>query len=189
MSVGILVLAAGKAARFGADKREALLPDGRTVLETTLANCRASGMPVLVCVGQGDELLPRRPFGRNIAWLQCHRAGEGMGGTLAEAVGQIPGWQGALVALADMPWITPASFRAVAGQLAQDCMVVPVYRGRRGHPVGFGSDFFPALAALGGDAGARQLLDANPDRVRELPLADAGIHRDIDRPSDLAAPV
>jgi molybdenum cofactor cytidylyltransferase len=54
--------------------------------------------------------------------------------------------------------------------------------------VGFGSDFFSALAALGGDAGARRVLDAHPDRVRELPLADAGIHRDIDRPADLLAP-
>jgi molybdenum cofactor cytidylyltransferase len=86
-----------------------------------------------------------------------------------------------------MPWVTPASFLAVAEQVAKDCIAVPVYEGRRGHPVGFGSDFFSALASLGGDAGARQVLDAHPDRVRELPLADAGIHRDIDRPADLLA--
>jgi hypothetical protein len=32
------------------------------------------------------------------------------------------------------------------------------------------------------------LLDAHPEQVRELALADAGIHRDIDLPADLVAP-
>jgi molybdenum cofactor cytidylyltransferase len=187
VNIGILVLAAGRAARFGADKRQALLPDGRTVLGATLANARASGLPLLVCVGSGDDALARHLLGRDIPCLRCSRAAEGMGGTLAEGVGRLPGWEGALVALADMPWIAPASFQAVAERVAKDCIVVPLCAGRRGHPVGFGSDFFSALAALGGDQGARQLLDAHPDRVRELPLTDEGIHRDIDLPSDLVA--
>ena len=187
MKVGILVLAAGRAARFGADKRQALLSDGRTVLETTLANVHASGLPLLVCVGQGDDALARHLLAGDIACIRCSRAAEGMGATLAQGVCHLDGWEGALVALGDMPWVAPASFLAVAEQVAKDCISVPVYEGRRGHPVGFGSDFFSALAALGGDAGARQVLDAHPDRVRELPLADAGIHRDIDRPADLLA--
>lgn len=188
MNVGILVLAAGRAARFGADKRQALLPDGRTVLATTLANAQASGLPLLVCVGEGDDALARQLLASDIACIGCSRAAEGMGGTLAQAVCHLASWEGALVALGDMPWVAPASFQAVAEQIAKDCIAVPVYQGRRGHPVGFGSDFFSALAALGGDAGARQVLDAHPGRVRELPLADAGIHRDIDRPADLLAP-
>jgi molybdenum cofactor cytidylyltransferase len=186
VNVGIVLLAAGRAVRFGADKRRALLPDGRTVLETTVANARASGLPLLVCVGSRDDALLPGLLGSDTALLRCSRAGEGMGGTLAQAANQIPGWEGALVALADMPWIVPASFRSVAEALAKDCIVVPSYRGRRGHPVGFGSDFFAALGALGGDAGARQLLDEHPERVRELALADPGIYRDIDLPSDLA---
>jgi len=187
VNVGILLLAAGKAERFGADKRQALLPDGRTVLETTLANARASGLPLLVCVGEGDDALARHLHRSDIPCRRCSRAAEGMGGTLAEGVCHLPGWEGVLVALADMPWIAPASFLAVAEMVAKDCIVVPLCDGRRGHPVGFGRDFFSGLAALGGDAGARRLLDAHPDRVRELPLADAGIHRDVDFPSDLGS--
>ena len=64
--------------------------------------------------------------------------------------------------------------------------MVPVCKGRRGHPVGFGGDFFADLAALGADEGARQLLTRYCDRVVELSLADVGIHRDIDLPVDLS---
>ena len=42
MTAGILVLAAGRSVRFGADKRLATLPDGQCVIEATLANVRAS---------------------------------------------------------------------------------------------------------------------------------------------------
>jgi len=185
MKTGILLLAAGRAERFGADKRFARMSDGRSVLDATLANARATGLPLLVCLGDADDQLMERLEGEGTACLCCYRAEEGMGGTLAEGVAHIPGWDAVLVALADMPWVAPGSFRAVAGRLAKNCIVVPVCRGMRGHPVGFGGDFFAPLTTLAADEGARQLLARCRDQVVELPLADDGIHRDIDLPEDL----
>lgn len=185
MTTGILLLAAGRAVRFGTDKRLAILPDGQSVIDAALVNIRASGLPLLVCVGEGDAELARRLEEQGVSCLRCSRASEGMGGTLAEGVSHIPGWDGVLVALADMPWIAPATYRAVAQRLATGSIIVPVCDGRRGHPVGFGRHFYRELAALGGDTGARQLLDTHAGRISELPLADTAIHRDIDVPEDL----
>ncbi len=187
MKTGILVLAAGKAARFGTDKRLATMSDGRRTLDVTLANARASGLPLSVCLRPGDDQLAQYLGARGFACLRCSRADEGMGATLAQGAANIRGWDAVLVALADMPWVAPASFRAVAAGLAKNCIVVPVCAGRRGHPVGFGSDFFRELASLGGDTGARVLLDRHPQRVRELSLEDAAIVRDIDVPADLTS--
>ncbi len=185
MTIGVLVLAAGRATRFGADKRHALLPDGRCVIDTTLANIRDSGLPFLVCLGEDDDEFIHRLDELKIQWLHCSRATEGMGGTLAEGVGHLPGWSGVLVALADMPWIAPTTYTAVAERLSASAIVVPVHEGKRGHPVGFGCEFYPALAALDGDSGARRLLDTYTARVAEVPVADAAIHWDIDVPGDL----
>jgi molybdenum cofactor cytidylyltransferase len=185
MTTGILVLAAGRAARFGADKRLATLPDGRCVIDTALANIRDSGLPFLVCLGEGDDELVHRLDELKISWRRCSRANEGMGGTLAEGIGHMPDWEGVLVALADMPWIAGATYRFIAEQLAAGNIVVPICDGRRGHPVGFGCEFYPELAALGGDSGARRLLDVHAARVTEVPVADAAIYRDIDVPADL----
>ncbi|HEY6130957.1 MAG TPA: nucleotidyltransferase family protein [Halioglobus sp.] len=186
MTAGILVLAAGRSVRFGADKRLAILPDGQCVIEATLANVRASDLPFLLCLGEGDEELVNRLEARDIPCQRCRRAGEGIGATLAEGVGHIPGWSGVLVALADMPWVGSTTYRAVANRLSASNIVVPVHDGRRGHPVGFGRAFYPELAALGGDAGARALLDVHAARVTAVKVADAAIHRDIDVPADLS---
>jgi molybdenum cofactor cytidylyltransferase len=51
--------------------------------------------------------------------------------------------------------------------------------------VGFGRDFLPALLQLGGDHGARHLVDGARDRVRSIPIDDPGILRDVDVPADL----
>lgn len=185
MTAGVLVLAAGRARRFGSDKRLARLPDGRLSVDALLDQLDTSGLPVLVCLGPQDgeivTLLDARGFRHQV----CERSGEGMGGTLAQGIMQVKSWNGVLVALADMPWIAGATYRAVADRLESGSICVPTFEGERGHPVGFGRKFFPELAMLGGDTGARSLLAKHPDKIREVPVEDAGIHRDIDTPADI----
>jgi molybdenum cofactor cytidylyltransferase len=185
MTVGVLVLAAGRATRFGADKRQALLRDGRRVLDATVENVAASGLQFLVCVDASDDELIHRLQAASIACQSCAQAGDGMGMTLAEGMSHVQHWRGMLVALADMPWIMPATYARVAKELSAERIVVPVYNGQRGHPVGFGHAFYPRLRALRGDAGARSVLTDNAQYVVEVMVPDPAIHRDIDRPEDL----
>lgn len=185
MTIGILVLAGGRANRFGSDKRLAKLPGGKTVIETTVDMTSASGLPVLVCLRQTDDSLADLLRQREVPFHHCQRAAEGMGGTLAEGVTQVASWDGLLVALADMPWVKPATFRTIADQVMPDTICIPTCSGKRGHPVGFGKDFFPELSGLSGDQGARELLSTHQDRVVEIELTDSSIHRDIDLPQDL----
>lgn len=64
-------------------------------------------------------------------------------------------------------------------------ITLPTFRGSSGHPVGFSSDYFDKLTALGGDAGARELLQQNKEAIIRVPVDDPGILRDIDRPADI----
>ncbi|NRF88788.1 NTP transferase domain-containing protein, partial [Burkholderia gladioli] len=93
------------------------------------------------------------------------------------------GW---LVALGDMPWVAPASIRAVARELAsgRNTIAAPHHQGRRGHPVAFAAVHRDALAALDGDTGARALLLAH--EVAEVEVDDPGVLRDVDTRDDLA---
>ena len=189
MNVGILILAAGRSTRFGTDKRLATLPEGRCVLDTMLGKVRASGLEFTVCLGVNDNHIADQLRQENVHCIQCGRADEGMGGTLAEASGHIPGWDGVIVALGDMPWIASDTYMKVAARLSPEIICVPSREGLRGHPVGFGSDFYSQLQSLGGDTGAKQLLKRFAKQVVELRINDAAIHRDIDTPADLKANV
>lgn len=186
MKCGILLLAAGRGRRFGADKRQALLPNGSTLLQQTLGELRGAGLPLRICLRPGDAI-PQGLFAPGEA-LFCPGAEQGMGVSLAQGVAQLPGdWDGVLVALADMPRIKPATVQAVAAALQPGGIVVPLYREQRGHPVALHRDWFAALRALQGDRGARALVDAAGSACRWLPVEDSGVVQDVDCPADLAA--
>lgn len=185
MRIGILALAAGRAERFGSDKRFARLGNGRGVLDQFLARAEASGLPVLLCLADHEIELAGKIRRERVQCVLCRRSVEGMGGTLAEGVTRIPGWDGALIALADMPWVEPATYRCLAQRLAPDRICVPTCLGERGHPVGFGRAYFDELSRLGGDSGARSVLARHPRAIEEVAVDDPAIRIDIDRPRDL----
>ena len=64
-----------------------------------------------------------------------------------------------------------------AGQPGTE-VLVPVYQGRRGHPMIFAAALFPALRAAPLDRGARAVVRSH--RVTELPVENPGILADID---------
>ena len=109
-----------------------------------------------------------------------------MGTSLAAGVSATPEAGGWLIALADMPWIRPATMRLLADRLRGGAsMVAPVCAGRRGHPVGFAARWGEQLKSLCGDEGARDLLAGHAGELELRSSVDAGVLRDIDHPGDL----
>jgi len=109
-----------------------------------------------------------------------------MGESLAAGVRAAPDAAGWLLALADMPFIAPGSHQAVVSCLqAGASLAAPQYAGRRGHPVGFAREWFPQLAALTGDQGAKGILENHRQELILCPVDDPGVIWDIDRPENL----
>lgn len=180
-----LVLAAGFARRFGRDKRWVRLAGGRVMIEQVLARIEAAGLPARVVLRADDESRVTFSWSVPLLTVATAEAERGLGATLAAAARQLGDDQGCLICLADMPFIQPDTYRRVAAALTAGHIAVPVFDGRRGHPVAFAAEFLPALRALDGDCGARALLEAQRERVVEVPVDDAGIHADIDTVADL----
>ena len=186
--VGILLLAAGRSRRFGSDKRRARLAHSdRTVLQMALDAVTGSGLPTRVCLRPDDSALAEALASQGIDALQCQRAHEGMGATLAEGVTRVTEWQGVIIALADMPRVLATTYRELARHSTQDAAIVPVYRGQRGNPVCFGASWYARLMQCAGQSGARHLLEAHPQGVSHLAVDDPGVLRDVDYPGDLGA--
>jgi molybdenum cofactor cytidylyltransferase len=183
--VGVL-LAAGEGRRFGADKRWQPLADGTPMVLASAIRLRAACPDVLAVLRPDDAALSEHLLALGCRVVVNPQAGAGLGSSLAAGVGASDDAAGWLVALADMPFIASASHRAVHDRLvAGASLVVPVYRGQRGHPVGFSRDWLAELSCLEGDVGARHILREHPDRLEILELDDPGILADVDRPDDL----
>jgi molybdenum cofactor cytidylyltransferase len=189
--VGIL-LAAGRGSRFDStgthNKLLARLPSGEPVAVASARTLLAVLPRVIAVVSpQGDEVAGLlRALGCEVT--VCADAGQGMAASLVHAVRQsLPSADGWLVALADMPFVQTSTIRSLSDALAAGAgIAAPVSGGRRGNPVGFGSQYLQALLALEGDQGARRILAAHP--VTHIEVADQGIFDDIDRLEDLSRP-
>lgn len=191
--VGIL-LAAGRGSRFDpAGARNKLLqalPGGEPVAVASARALLAAVPRVVAVVRPGDETTAGLLRGLGCDVVACASAGDGMAASLVCGVRHAQEANGWVIALADMPYVRPATMAALADAIGQaegaasgTAIAAPVHAGRRGNPVAFGGAHLHALLALQGDQGARGILNNNP--VNELAVDDPGILQDIDTPSDI----
>ena len=190
MKVVGLLLAAGSASRFGSDKLLHPLPHGVPIAVQAARHLRAEIPRVVASLRPGAGKLESLLAAEGVETVVCERADEGMGASLACAVRAAGAADGYLVALADMPFVRPTTIAAVRDALATGARIAaPYFHARRGHPVGISGSFRAELEELGGDEGARRLLEAHESEIVKVPVGDPGVIRDIDKPADLAPPI
>jgi molybdenum cofactor cytidylyltransferase len=180
-----LLLAAGSARRFGAQKLLVDIADGTPVAAAAGAHLVAALPRGIGVVRPADAALSRLLVSVGLEVVENQRAACGMGTSIAAGVAASPDADGWVIALGDMPWIRPETIRAVAAALAAGASIAaPCIDGIRGHPVGFSARWRDALLALDNDVGARDLIASGA--LHLVPTRDPGVIRDIDRPSDLS---
>lgn len=183
----VVVLAAGFGSRFkGARHKLDEALHGSTVLGCTLRQAVASQLHVVLVttapfVAAATEVLATS----DIVVLSLAEASRGMGHSIAAGVGERPDAGGWLILPGDMPMVRAQTLRSVAAALERHPVVYAQYHGRRGHPVGFGSELYSELIALTGDEGARRIVARYPVHGEELD--DPGVLVDVDTQDDLAA--
>lgn len=182
--VGAIVLAAGFSTRFGSSKLLAAMNDGRTVFQQTIERIEEAFSTRLVITRPEllDQLQVLAPDTRVLGFQDARR---GMGATLAFAMQQTEGWDGCVVCLGDMPFVTSSTYRLLAEQLALSSIVIPTLGSKAGNPVAFSHLYFDELAELDGDSGGRRIIHRHEDAVLRLPVDDPGILQDIDTEAEL----
>jgi molybdenum cofactor cytidylyltransferase len=178
--IGIVILAAGTSQRFEGDKRQALMRNGLGLLENTLANIPSTFSKRLLVLQPDDDKLADNFSSQGWEICIAEDATQGMGNSLAAAISAQNNWQGLIIGLGDMPFIKGTTYSAIQTALCNNEIVVPMYDGQRGNPVGFQVKYFAELGALRGDQGARNLLKENVSLCYQLMTDDQGILKDID---------
>jgi molybdenum cofactor cytidylyltransferase len=190
LKIGAVILAAGESSRMGRPK--ALLPlregESPTFLGRLAATARRAGLePLRIVVGKhGREIeeahpelsdclvLNERP---DLGQLHSLRLGlESMGGVVDAAV----------IFLVDHPFVTMETVQALMEAYSAEGkpIIIPVCRGRRGHPVLFGRELFGDIFHAPLEQGARHVVRSHPDLVKHLEVDDPGVLADIDTPED-----
>jgi len=92
--------------------------------------------------------------------------------------------------LGDQPFLKAATINVLVRAFARAFavrdrpIIVPSFRGKRGHPVIFHRTFAKELLRLKGDVGARSILERHPGDVGSVRVRSEGVLKDIDTRED-----
>jgi molybdenum cofactor cytidylyltransferase len=176
-----IVLAAGKSERMGSPK--ALLRiRGETFIEGILRAIDQSPLDFAITVvgHHRDEILKEVRLDR---WAYNPDYEMGMTTSLQVGIRALgAGVDGAMLFLVDHPRVTPGVIEELLLAFQPGEIAVPVWGGRRGHPVLFSRTVLDEILELGPSEGANLVVRRDRARVRHVEVEDPGILDDIDTP-------
>jgi len=186
--IAAVILAAGESRRMGFPKALLRYRD-KTFLESLVAAAGAAGLdPSVVVLGlDAAKILASVRLGPIIEARNEHPE-TGQIGSIKEGMSTILNRpvEAVIIWPVDQPHVSVRTVELVIEgyRKGHASVVVPVYQGRRGHPVLFSRDVFEDLLNAPVDLGARAVVRAQEQagRLLEVPVADPAILEDVDTP-------
>ena len=190
-AVGAVVLAAGRSARMGGTNKLLEPMDGvPLVAHVVRASVAAGAYPIVVVTGHDPDAVRDALAGAPVELLHNPRWREGMSTSLSAGIDALEGRvRGALICLGDMPRVRASDLRDLIHAFAvapheSAAAYVPVFAGQWGNPVLWTAPWFPFLRSIGGDRGARVVLERLGPQVALVPASE-GVLLDADTPEAL----
>jgi len=183
-----VILSGGPSSRMGSPK--ALLPyQGRPFLEHLLEIISRPeiGARRVVLGADAESIAKAVPLKANEMIINAQWE-KGQLSSIQAAVRKLPaGTDGVLVFLIDHPLISSALVGELIAQFykSKKPIVLPVYEGRRGHPVIFSASLYPELLRAPLETGARAVVWAHADEVEEVPTNEEGCVLNLNDPETL----
>jgi molybdenum cofactor cytidylyltransferase len=178
-----IILAAGESKRMGSPKM-LLMFNGRTMIENVIANVSESkASKILVVLGAYRDALVKQIEKLNVRYCYNDNYKEGMLSSVQCGFRNLPSdYKAVLVFQGDQPLITRNSINAVidAYLASEKGIVIPVYNGKRGHPLLIDIRYRDEIEKLGHDDGLQSLAYRFSDDVLEVDTTEPGILKDFD---------
>jgi molybdenum cofactor cytidylyltransferase len=192
--IAAVIVAAGRGRRLGGLAKALLrAPCGESYLGMIAGLARGAGVgELLVVTGGVHRAVTEAEAARlGLAIAANPYPARGMASSVALGFSFAAAAFGARSALlwpVDHPRVSRATLAALVREAHEDRAVIPVFRGRGGHPAAMGRGLWGPLSRCG-DApeGARTVLRARPRHVVRLDVDDPGVIADVDTPADLGA--
>ena len=182
-----IVLAAGLSSRMGVQKL--LLPfGGKTVISHIVDQLLASTVgEVHAVVGHQAERISAELSGRAVSIVNNPNYTSGMLSSVRCGLRNLPEkCRAVMVVLGDQPSITTGLIDQMLQSFAatEKNILVPLYKGKRGHPILFSSHYRDEILTQYGDVGLRGLLHGHSDDTFEMAVSTASVLCDMDCPED-----
>lgn len=185
--ISAILLAAGESKRMGQPKQ--LMPLGNsTILEQTIDNLLNSRVSeVILVLGYRAEAVVEKIATRLVKIAINPAYHQGVSTSIVTGLNLVSDKAKAvMLALGDQPFIESQTINSLmeAFDAHNKGIAIPVYQGRRGHPVIFTIRYKGELLKLKGDIGGREIIDRHPDDLLEVAVNCEGICVDVNTMGD-----
>jgi len=189
----------------GGDFKPLIEVSGKPLVRWVVDALRESesvGEVVVVAGHRSRELeeMFRNVAGVRVVFNQEYALGEMVSSVKVGVQALEVGLHGFLLAFADQPAVKSATIQMLVNTFAiqllqeflsciprcQHPLVLPVYGGRKGHPVVLSGELVPEILALGPQETLKAVVQRHIDRALLVPVDDPEILEDLDTPEDVA---
>ena len=190
--IAALLLAAGQSRRMGGPNKLLAEIDGVPMVTRVAQRLLAArARPIIAVLGNQAEMVDAALGKLPVERVRNPEFAAGLSTSLKRGIAALPpDLDGVIICLGDMPLISGrhldrliAAFNPLEGR----AIIVPTRRGKRGNPVLWSKRFFPEMAELAGDVGAKHLIGEHAELVAEVEMDDDAVLVDIDTPEALDA--
>jgi len=182
-----IILAAGESKRMKVPKM--LLPfHGKTMIEKVVENVAGSEVfRTLVVVGSFRDEVSGAISQTGVSSCYNDNYRNGMLSSVKCGFKNLPAlYDAVLVFPGDQPFIEPVVINSLikAYRKTGKGIIIPVYRGKRGHPLLIDFKYRKSVETLPEDEGLRSLAKRYPEDVFEVKTQSSGILKDFDTKED-----
>ena len=186
--IGAIILAAGNSSRFG-DENKLLAKFGeKTVIESTINNiAKLFKKHEITIVLRNKSQLPNflkfLPYKLTIVLKENF----GISDSIKQGLNKFLTKDGVMICLGDMPGVSASTYSKIRNCLSEqeDKIIIPIYKGTKGNPIGIPRKFYGKLKTLSGDVGFKQLFSQLKKNISFIEIDDRYILKDIDTKKDL----
>jgi len=190
--ISAVILAAGESRRMGKQNKLLLPLGGEALLVKLVKSVYDSDVgQVLVVIGHESKKIKQELNNFPLSFVYNPNFSEGMTTSIKSGVnGVSPDCDGLLICLADMPFIKTPEINKLIHTYVQNrikekrLIVVPAFKGHRGNPVLFSSEFRNDILEHKKDSGCKGVIMNNSEYVKEIEMDDDNMLLDLDTMED-----